>query len=89
MRQLLHDSTRWLGDCGGEDGRSHWQDGSFLPQWPEISAACRDPDIIAGEADMLSTEWANVLDNIGRRGDALSVELGESRLEIERVSVDD
>ena len=38
---------------------------------------------------MLPTERGNVLDNVRRRGDALPVELGESRFEIERVPVDD
>ena len=38
---------------------------------------------------MLPSERGDVLDHIGRRGDAFAVEFGERRFEIERVPVDD
>ena len=38
---------------------------------------------------MLPAEWGNVFDDVKRRGNAISVELGERRFEIECVPVDD
>ncbi len=38
---------------------------------------------------MLPPERGDVFDNVGRRGDAFPVELGESWFEIKRIPVDD
>ena len=38
---------------------------------------------------MLPTERGDMFDHIRRRGDAFTIELGESRFEIERIPVDD
>ena len=38
---------------------------------------------------MLPSERRDVLDHVGRRGDAFTVKLGESEFEIERIPIDD
>lgn len=38
---------------------------------------------------MLPSERGDVLDHVGRRGDAFTVKLGESEFEIERIPIDD
>lgn len=37
------------------------------------------------KADVLPAEWGDVFDHVGRRSNAVAIEVGESRFEIERV----
>jgi hypothetical protein len=38
---------------------------------------------------MLPGEWGDMFDHFRRRGDAFTIDLGESRFEMERIPVDD